>query len=374
MKETTLVLNVGSSSVKFAIARRKKVILRGVIDHFGKSAGIILVSNNRSITRTAAISSLPIALRTIRRILFDHAIVPTRIAHRIVHGGTRFSKPTKLSPATLRYLHQLIDLAPLHQPANLLGVAFAKKSWPASSEWGVFDTSLYRHLPTAVQTYALPRAITERLHIHKYGFHGLSHLSAFHHAATILRKPPQEVSAVSIHLGSGASMTAWHRGQPIDTTMGFTPLEGLVMATRSGDIDPAIPLYIQQRLGWSARRVEQLLEHHAGLVGISGLKDMRDVLSAAGYKVPRWAGRRWSPVQRANAKLALDIFSYHIRRTLAGYLGLLDRPDAVIFTGPIGQNPIIQKIILTDLPAARSIRRISVSADEEQAIVDALPT
>lgn len=371
MSRTTLVLNAGSSSVKFAVARRGKIFIRGNIDHLGSHAGIRLIAGRHVSTRTAAIKNPPSAFRAIRKILDHLNIVPDVVAHRIVHGGQKFSQPTRLTPAVIKYLHTLIELAPLHQPAGLMGFDFAKAAWPKAVQWGVFDTAIYRALPVKVRTYALPRNITKRLHIEKYGFHGISHAWAFNQAALKLKTSPQKLSAVTIHLGSGASMTLWKNGYPIDTTMGFTPLEGLVMSTRSGDIDPSIPLYIQEKLGYSARRVEHLLEQHAGLLGLSGLSDMRDVLSAAGHPVVGWPRKHWPVATKTKAKQALDVFIYHVRRTLAGYLGLSE-VQAIVFTGPIGENPVIQKMILRDLPAARSVKRLTVVADEERAIVEAI--
>lgn len=372
MKHITLVLNVGSSSVKFAVAQGHTIVLHGSIDHLGKQAIVHIVGKKHETNATANIPTIASALVAVQQILSDKNITPNRIAHRIVHGGQRFSKPTQLTSSAINYLHSLIELAPLHQPANLLGVTFAKKVWPRASEWGVFDTGLYHDLPIAVRTYALPKALTDKLHIRKYGFHGISHGWAFHQAVKKLRRPAKTTSAVSLHLGSGASMTLWHNGRAVDTTMGFTPLEGLVMATRSGDIDPAIPLYIQQKLGWTAKKTEQMLEQRAGLIGLSGLKDMRDVLTAAGHPVPGWKHGVWSGTQRAEAALALKMFVYHAQRTLSGYLGLLAKPNAIIFTGPIGENTTIQRLIIGGIPAARGIHIVSVHANEEQAIVEAL--
>lgn len=372
MQRTLLVLNAGSSSVKFAVARGRTIVVRGTVDHLGRSAGVRLLVGRRKTYRTANIPNLRAALTVVKKMLARLDDVPSEIAHRIVHGGQRYSKATRLTAAVLRYLHTLIELAPLHQPVNLMGVDFAKKMWPKATEWGVFDTAIYRALPVRVRTYALPPNLTRRLHIEKYGFHGLSHSWAYHQAVRKLRKTPRTLSAVTMHLGSGASMTLWRRGRPVDTTMGFTPLEGLVMSTRSGDVDPAIPLYIQERLGWSAKRVGHLLEEHAGLIGLSGLRDMRDVLEAAGHHVSDWPDGRWDARTRRRAKLALDVYVYHVRRTLAAYLGLYGSTKAIVFTGPVGENRTIQYMILRDLPAARHLKKLTVHADEEQAIVDAV--
>lgn len=370
---TLLVFNAGSSSVKFAAARGRAILLRGEIDHFGRSAKIQLTIRTRRRTTEERIPNLRSAFSWIRSTVKGLGIRPDAVAHRIVHGGEKYTKSARLTPPVLRYLHSLLPIAPLHQPANLLGVAFAQRTWPKAAEWGVFDTALYRTLPAWVRTYALPRGLAERLQIEKYGFHGIAHEWSFRQAASKLHIPAKQLSAVTAHLGSGASMTLWQNGRPIDTTMGFTPLEGLVMATRSGDIDPAIPLYIQERLGWSAKKVQDLLEHHAGLIGISGMRDMRDILQAAGYPVRGWEMQQVSSATRRKAKLALDMYVYHVRRTLAGYLGMIGHAQAIIFSGPIGENTTIQKLVLQNLPAARGIRTLSVHTDEERAIMSKIP-
>lgn len=369
MSRIILVLNAGSSSVKFAVAEGHEIFVRGEIDHFGSQARVHLRTGRHQSNRTVTVRTSRAAFTAIRKILHHLQIIPDVVAHRIVHGGQKFSRPTKLTPSVVTYLHSLIELAPLHQPVNIMGVTFTKKTWPKAVEWGVFDTALYRALPVKVSTYALPKNITKRLHIEKYGFHGISHYWAFHQAAHKLKLRWSKLSAVTVHLGSGASMTLWRHGRPVDTTMGFTPLAGLVMSTRSGDIDPAIPLYIQEKLGWSAQRVEHILEQHAGLLGLSGLNDMRDVLGAAGHRVPGWPPHTWSKEARHKAKLALDVFIYHVRQTLSGYLGLADDVRAIVFTGPVGTNRTIQKLIAGNLPAAKGIKILSFEADEEKAIV-----
>jgi acetate kinase len=372
MGRTLVVLNAGSSSVKFAVARNRRIIARGGIEHFGRTAGVRIQSNGRTKRCVMTVPNLQAALHEIQRIVAGLDIVPDAVAHRIVHGGPRFSKPTRLTPAVISSLKKLIPLAPLHEPAHLTGIAFARRAWPKATQWGVFDTAIYRVLPEHVRTYALPRRITRPLGIEKFGFHGTSHAWAFRTAVKKLGVSQSKLSAVTIHLGAGASMTLWQNGKPADTTMGFTPLEGLVMLTRSGDIDPAIPLYLQEHLGWPASRVNDLLQNHSGLVGLSGFKDMRDILAAVGKPVAGWPRPRLSAAVRKNSRLALDVFIYRIRLYLAAYLGLTKNPKVIVFTGPMAENRTIQRMILDELPAARGIKTLSVHADEEQAIVDVI--
>ena len=238
--KTVLVLNTGSSSVKFAVAHGRKIFLRGLIDHFGRQAKLITTYNGRQHHTTMPVADLRAALAVVRQQLSALRLRPDLVAHRIVHGGRKFNKPVQLSPTNLKYLHGLTELAPLHQPANLAGVAWAKKSWPKATQWGVFDTAVFRALPACAKVYALPKSVTQKLQIEKYGFHGTSHAWAFRQAAKKLNLSASKLSAVTIHLGAGSSMTLWCDGKPLDTTMGFTPLAGLVMSTRAGDIDPAM--------------------------------------------------------------------------------------------------------------------------------------
>ena len=371
---TALVLNTGSSSVKFAVARGRKIFLRGLIDHFGRRAEVMTTLNGRRRVETMAVPNLRAALGIIRHQLSDNGLRPDAVAHRIVHGGQRFTKPTRLSPTNLSYLHNFVELAPLHQPANLAGAAWAKKAWPSAPQWGVFDTAVFRGMPERARTYALPRRLARRLKIEKYGFHGTSHAWAFRRAANELNKPINKFSSITIHLGAGSSMTLWQNGRLMDTTMGFTPLAGLVMSTRAGDIDPAIPLFIQRKLHWSPEKVSNLLERESGTYGLCGLREMRDILDAAGYPVPGLPRGHWTKTVRTNARHALEIFIYSVRRNLAGYLGMFGKVDAIVFTGRIGANRDIQRLVLEQLPAARGIIRLTVPADEEQAMVDAIPS
>lgn len=297
---------------------------------------------------------------------------PVTVAHRIVHGGGVFHAPTRLTPAILRRLKKFTPLAPDHMPPNLQGVALATHEWPRAGQWGVFDTSLYDRLPAAQKTYAIPLGLAKKFHIRKYGFHGISHQWALQQAAHTLRRPIRSLNAITIHLGSGDSITRWRRGAVEDTSMGFTPLEGLTMATRSGDLDPMIPIYLQEHGGFSAHQVANILQHRSGLVGISGLTDVRDVLGAAGHPVAGYPRRQWSTTQQHHAQLALDMFCYDIQRYVASYLGLLPRCDVIVLTGAVGQNTYLRDRIIRGVPAARAVQVISVPANEEQAIAEAV--
>lgn len=349
-----LIFNAGSSSLKFAVWQQGKIRQRGKIEH---------LASESAVGRAAQQAMVSLARR------FGP---PQAVAHRIVQGGPTFWKPTRLTTSVMARLTRLTALAPLHLPANVRVVKLVSRHWPKVQQWGVFDTGLYHDLPDYVRLYSLPLNLANRYGIRKYGFHGISHAAAFAQACRRLRQKMKTTSGVTVHLGSGDSVTAWKQGRPIDTSMGFTPLEGLTMATRSGDLDPYIPLYLQSQLGWSAARVSHLLEQRSGLFGITGLRDVRDVLAAAGYPIAGWPRRAWTALQRRHARLGVRMFVYDIQRYLASYLGLLAQPSVIVFTGAIGQNAWIRRQVLSGLPAARGIRIITVPTDEEGAIAETL--
>ncbi len=364
---TLLVLNAGSSSLKFAVWQERRLVVRGQIEQIGSQA-TLRIGRQRQPVRSPTVVA---AVRVVAKVLAKRPSTPTLIAHRLVHGGSWFTQPTKLTPAVLRRLRTLQTLAPLHLPANLAVVAAAARLWPACPAWGVFDTAVFSALPAAARVYALPTRITKKFGIRKYGFHGISHAWAFQQAARQFRRHPLR-QAVTIHLGAGDSMTLWKNARPADTSMGFTPVEGLTMATRSGDLDPMIPLYLQTRGGLSIQQVITMLNRQSGLYGLTGLRDIRDVLDAAGHRVPGWSHRSSSARARAKAKLALDIFRYDIQRYLSSYIGLTRGLQAIIFTGPVGQNRTVQQLVLRGVQIPPGVKFMTVPTDEETAIAEAV--
>lgn len=362
-----LVLNAGSSSLKFAVWRGSRLVSRGQIEQIGRSTKLALDDQRRSVRAR----TIPAAVAIVAKILAKKNLRPTIIAHRIVHGGGWFTKPTRLTPAVIRRLRSIRYLAPLHLPVNLIGAAAAARRWPASVAWGVFDTAIFSSLPPSARVYALPWRITKKFGIRKYGFHGISHDWAFRQAAHRFKRIKLR-RAVTIHLGAGDSMTRWKDGRPADTSMGFTPLEGLTMATRSGDLDPMIPLYLQTRGGFSVAQVATMLNRQSGLFGLTGLRDIRDVLDSAGHRVPGWSHRTWTARQRKKSKLALDIFRYDIQRYLSSYVGLARGLQSIIFTGPVGQNRTVQRLVLRGLVIPRRVTILTIPTDEETAIAAAV--
>ena len=250
---------------------------------------------------------------------------PDAIGHRIVHGGERYRGAVRIDAEVLVDLHALSELAPLHQPPALEAAAVVAGALPGVPSVACFDTAFHTTLPAAAATYALPRAWRERWPLRRYGFHGLSHAHAARRAGELLGKPVEELRIVSCHLGAGASLCAIDRGRSVDTTMGFTPLEGLVMATRSGSVDPGLLLWLLEHERLPAGSVARALEHESGLLGLAGTADMREVLERVGE------GDR-------EATLARDVYVHRLRAGIASMAVAMDGLDAVLFTGGVGER------------------------------------
>jgi acetate kinase len=247
------------------------------------------------------------------------------VGHRIVHGGTRFRGPARIDAATIDALRALTPLAPLHQPAALEAVDAVQEALPDVPAVACLDTAFHAGLPEAAATYALPREWRERHGLRRFGFHGLSHAYAARRAAAMLDRPPAALRVVVCHLGAGASLAAVSGGRCVDTTMGFTPVEGLVMATRSGSVDPGLLLWLLEHGGYEVADVADALEHRSGLLGLSGTADMREVLAGAA------AGN-------ADAVLARDVYVHRLRALVAAMAAALDGLDALVFTGGVGER------------------------------------
>ena len=247
------------------------------------------------------------------------------VGHRVVHGGARFQTSVRVDAALVRYLDSITDLAPLHLPAALAGIRAVGRLMPNLSAVACFDTAFHARMPEAASTYAIPREWRERYGIKRYGFHGFSHAYASRRAAAILERPEQALKVITCHLGAGASLAAVAGGQSVDTTMGFTPLEGLVMATRSGTVDPGALLYLMRHAELSELALTDGLDRKGGLLALAGTSDMREVL------------RRVAEGD-AHAQLALDVFVHRLRAEIGSMAASLSGPDALVFTGGIGQN------------------------------------
>jgi acetate kinase len=278
------------------------------------------------------------------------------IGHRVVHGAERFQKPVLINFSVIKKIRQCSQIAPLHNPANLAGIYACKKLLPGIRQVAVFDTAFHQTLPDYAYIYGLPYEYYKRLGIRKYGFHGTSHEYVASEAARVLKKPLNKLKIITCHLGNGCSITAVDKGRSADTSMGFTPLEGLVMGTRCGDIDPALVTYIMQRKGLDIQAIDNLLNKASGLKGVSGISNDMRVLEACA----RRGNRR--------ALLAIDMFVYRIKKYIGAYTAIMGGCDALVFTAGIGenQNKIRNRICQgMFFHLARRPRVLVISTDEE---------
>lgn len=376
-KTHILTLNAGSSSVKFAVfdavSFRRRV--SGVVERVGLAHSTVAIHDHGE--RTVRVKTYPSGIRThaaavahVLHLLDGWRSRIGRVGHRVVHGGGEFWKPTVVTPAVLSKLVGISRLAPLHNPHNLAGIAQVRHHWPEAANMAVFDTAFYRTLPPHVTRYPLPEAYERVLGVRKYGFHGLAHESAVAQAAKKLRRPLAGLRLVTCHLGSGVSVTAVRSGRAMDTTMGMTPLGGVMMATRSGDLDPGVVTYLQRNLNVSAAAVEDLLNHRSGWLAVGGSADLREVLVAAGHRVVGLPpARSYAKAERAAARLALAMLTYRVALAVGTMATAAGGLDALVFTGAIGErSPLIRGMVLRQLAAWRPLRSLVVPAGEEGVI------
>lgn len=305
-----LIINSGSSSIKYKLFDMpgEEVVSKGAIGHIGEEGSEI----------QSHYSGLKVILKKINHI--------EAVGHRVVHGAEKFKEPIIINNPVLRKIRQCCALAPLHNPANLSGILACKKLLPGIKQAAVFDTAFHHTLPDYAYVYGLPYEYYRKFGIRKYGFHGTSHQYVSLAAARKLKKPLNKLKLITCHLGNGCSITAVDKGESVDTSMGFTPLEGLVMGTRCGDIDPALVPWIMRKLKFNISQIDDILNKASGLKGISGISnDMRVLQKKAGEADKR-------------AKLAIDIFIYRIKKYIGAYTAVMAGCDAVVFTGGIGEN------------------------------------
>ncbi len=327
------VFNAGSSSLKCKLFSLESMECIGsfFIEHIGEEGS--KVQNHEE-----ALQSLDIDFSKL-----------DAIGHRVVHGGEFFTKSTLIDDAMLEKLETLNSLAPLHNPANILGIKTAKKYAPNIPQVAVFDTAFHATMPKEAYLYALSQEMYEKHAIRRYGFHGTSHAYITKMAAKTLEKDLNEIHLVTLHLGNGASACAVQNGKSIDTSMGFTPLEGLVMGSRSGDIDPAIVLYMQNELGMSKEDVNQELNKRSGLLGICGDNDLREIIKR----------------DDAEAKLAIDMMVRRIQKYIGSYMALLGEIDAIVFSGGIGENSQYIRERVLDSKMFENIKSLVIKTEEE---------
>ena len=317
-----LVINSGSSSLKYQVrdVEAGSVLAEGLIEKIGMGnggEGDGEIEGPRD--HAEALEQVDGA---IHEALGDRRL--DAVGHRVVHGGERFSEPVLVNNEITRAIERLNPLAPLHNPANVLGIRAIAKKWPELPQVAVFDTAFHRTLPEHAWRYAVPDELYTNHGIRRYGFHGTSHEYVASRAAALLDVPVEEFDAVIAHLGNGASVTAIRGGKSIDTSMGFTPLEGLVMGTRSGDLDPSILVFLG-RAGWSAEDLDSMLNRQSGLKGLAGNNDMRSVVEAA-------------EAGDARSAMALAVASYRLSKYIGGYHVAVGGAKALVFTAGIGEN------------------------------------
>ena len=333
MSRSVLVLNSGSSSVKFQLIDPDSggSLADGIIERIGEDASASsLTTGEKEVTRDDRVAHHEAALRTAFE-LFDEAgahldtVALVAVGHRVVHGGPDLYRPTLVDDALIGKLEELAPLAPLHNPPAVLGLRVARKALPDLPHIAVFDTAFFHDLPPAAATYAIDRDIAERWHIRRYGFHGTSHQYVSEQAAAFLDRPLAKLSQIVLHLGNGASASAIVGGRPVDTSMGLTPMEGLVMGTRSGDIDPGVITYLWRTAGMSVEDIESMLNRRAGVRGLGGEIDFRVL-------------HQRIESGDETAQLAYDVYIHRLRKYIGAYLALLGTADVVTFTAGVGEN------------------------------------
>lgn len=340
-----LSLNCGSSSIKFAVieVNNKQALAVGLIEKIGTSTASLSwrLFDGSNYTEELKYIDYSQAIEKIAYILKEHkkSLMPIEaIGHRVVHGGEKFQTGCAIDDKTILAIEKCSILAPLHNPVNILGIRYAKQSFPNVFQAAIFDTAFHQSLPKHAYIYGLPYEWYEKNHVRRYGFHGTSHSYVTHKAAEILRINYNKAAFISLHLGNGCSACAVLNGKSVDTSMGMTPLEGLVMGTRSGDIDPGLFYFLNQSLNLSLEEIHDVLNHKSGLLGISALsQDMRELIEAA-------------KIGNEKAKLAIEVFCFRIAKAVGGLMVSLQRLDALIFTGGIGENSaLIRKKVLKQL-------------------------
>ena len=335
---TILVLNCGSSSLKYKLFATEGLALlaAGMAERIGQADGRLHTRWRRAEGRFPAQEYRGVtadhraALQHVfgdlaeEGVLRDSADV-SAVGHRVVHGGERFHEPVLLDATAIAAIRELVPLAPLHNPANLLGIELAQALCPRAAQVAVFDTAFHQTLPPHAFRYALPDWTYRQHQVRRYGFHGTSVAYVGRRAAELLGKPFEQANLIVLHLGNGASVTAVGNGRSIDTSMGMTPLEGLIMGTRCGDLDPDVPFYLMRHTALSADQTEELLFHGSGLRGLAGVGDMRELHALAQQG-------------NGNAELALRMTGYRLKKYIGAYSAALGRVDAIVFTAGIGEN------------------------------------
>ncbi len=337
-----LVLNCGSSSIKYQLFNMEEeaAMASGLAERVGEPQGRLTHNKfpateaESTIAREEPISEHKDGMHMIIDLLTDeeHGVVNdaseiSAVGHRVVHGGDHFQAPALIDDEVIGAIEETIPLAPLHNPANLMGIRVAQTLISQAPQVAIFDTAFHQTMPPRAYHYSLPYEYYEELGVRRYGFHGTSHRYVAKEAARLMGRPLDNLNLMTIHLGSGASTCAIEKGKSVDTSMGMTPVAGIIMGTRSGNIDPGILFYLAKRRGMTLEDLDHVLTHESGLKGICGFNDMRDIHKEA-------------TKGNARARLALDMFVYRIKKYIGNYLAILGRLDGIVFTAGIGEQDV----------------------------------
>ncbi len=354
------VLNCGSSSIKYQLFDMKKetVLARGRVERIGMDTAVLShrTTGKEEVKQVASILEHTAAIKKVLAVLTDPkagAIQSvdeiTAVGHRVVSGGEHFSESVLITDEVKAVIKQCFDLAPLHNPPNLMGINAMESILPEVPQVAVFDTAFHSSMPPYAFLYAIPYILYKRYRIRRYGFHGTSHKYVTMRAAQLMKRPVEDLKIISCHLGNGASITAVKGGKSVDTTMGFTPVEGLMMGTRSGDLDPGALLYVMSRESLGVGEANAMLNKHSGLIGVSGISsDMRELEEemAAGNQ---------------RARDAFDMFVYRIRKYIGAYAAAMGGVDAVVFTAGVGENsPAVREQV------CRHLECLGIEFDDEK--------
>lgn len=355
-----LVVNCGSSSLKYQLMdmTTKESVGIGLVERIGLE-GAVLTHRTASGEKEVITTEIPnhtVAIELVLKVLVspDYGAVKdlneiAAIGHRVVHGGENFAQSAIIDDKVMQAIQDCIELAPLHNPPNIAGIEACQKLMPGIPQVAVFDTAFHQTMPDYAYLYGLTYELYEKYKIRRYGFHGTSHKYVSQRAAALLGKPAEDLKLITCHLGNGSSITAIKGGKSIETSMGFTPLQGLLMGTRSGDLDPAIITYIMRKENLNSDQIDNFLNKKCGVLGVSGVSsDFRDIGNAAEEGNYR-------------AKLALEIFAYQAKKYIGAYAAALNGVDAIIFTAGIGENSVSIRAAICD-----NLSYLGVNVDQEK--------
>lgn len=351
-----LIINSGSSSIKYQLIEMPStaVLCSGMVERIGlKNAKLHYKSENQKVEEVEEIPDHKIGLQKIAQILLDPTLGVIKstseidaVGHRVVHGGSTFSKTVIINQAVKDKIREFFKLAPLHNPPNLEGIEVAEEIFPSAKQVAIFDTAFHQTMPTVAYKYAIPNKFYEENRIRAYGFHGTSHKFVSEKAIEYLRLESSKI--ITIHLGNGSSITAIKDGKSVDHSLGFGPMNGLIMGTRSGDVDQSIIMYLVNSLGYSLDEVNNILQKESGMLGLTGFSDLRDIEDRAENG-------------DVGCQLALDMYAYRIKKYIGSYTAVMNGLDAIIFTAGVGENSFILRSLI-----CKDLGYLGISFDEEK--------